>query len=148
MKHLRSYTLFESIDDDLIQTVKDILLPINDMGYDISVTKDDDVFYKRYYSQLSIRVVSWIDKPLLLTDEVKDEFMRMKDYLESEGYSSIEAYYHKEFNGIGNDTVVKQGRLSNSSRDIKELDDFINTKQPITNLLFCAKKDPLKKYKV
>ena len=59
--------------------------------------------------------------------------MRMKDYLESEGYSSIEAYYHK---------------VPSTSRDIKELDDFINTKQPITNLLFFAKKDPLKKYKV
>jgi hypothetical protein len=78
MRYLRKYN--ESNTDDVIQTVKDILLPISDMGYDISVTGDNE--------NLVIRVVSWGDQSLLINDEVKEEFIRMKDYLESEGFNS------------------------------------------------------------
>ena len=77
MKYLKRFN--ESNTDDVIQTVKDILLPINDMGYNISVTE--------YRYELAIKVVSPLDKSLLMTDEVKEEFIRMKDYLESEGYN-------------------------------------------------------------
>ena len=73
MKYLKRFN--ESNTDDVIENVKDILLPINDMGYEISVTE--------YRSELAIRVVSWTDKPLWITDEVKEEFIRMKDYLQS-----------------------------------------------------------------
>ena len=128
MKHLRSYTLFESIDDDLIQTVKDILLPINDMGYDISV---NHYIINGDTNQLIIRVVTYVDKPLLITDEVKDEFMRMKDYLHSEGYYSIEANYYTRFNAVPD---------SPSNKEVKELDEFITVKDNIVNLLFVAKK--------
>ena len=117
----------ESHTDDVIQTVKDILLPISDMGYEISVVLNDELGF-------NIRVVSWGDKPLLITDEVKEEFMRMKDYLQSEGYNSIEAHYYTILNG----------------KFVKELDEFINVKSfsqtmesggaPIANLLFSAKK--------
>ena len=133
MKHLRRYgkftdihyKVFESNTDEIIENVKDILLPINDMGYDISVTV--------YYEGLTIRVVSWGDKPLLITDEVKEEFMRMKDYLQSEGYNSIEVLYH----------IATPGDIS--SRDIKEFDRFMKyeswQKVKIENLLFNAKKE-------
>jgi len=119
----------ESNTNDVIQTVKDILLPISDMGYEISVTKNE--------SQLIIRVVSWGDHSLLITDEVKEEFMRMKDYLESEGYNSIEVLYHLATPGAGTQTYTS------SSRDIKEFDDFMKyepwQKVKIQNLLFVAK---------
>lgn len=132
MKHLKRFseTLVESSinephTDDIILNVKDILIPISDMGYDISVTV--------YYEGLTIRVVSWGDKPLLITDEVKEEFMRMKDYLQSEGYNSIEALYH----------IATPGDIS--SRDIKEFDRFMKyeswQKVKIENLLFNAKKE-------
>jgi hypothetical protein len=144
MKHISRFKIFSetlnesSINEwntsDIIQTVKDILLPINDMGYYISVfqgplsnrrlTKDDE-------SQLIIRVVSWGDQSLFITDEVKEEFIRMKDYLESEGYNSIEVLYHLATPGVV------------SSRDIKEFDDFMKyepwQKVKIQNLLFVAK---------
>jgi hypothetical protein len=121
MKHLKTYNkLFESNTDDIIENVKDILLPINDMGYDISVTKNE--------SQLIIRVVSWVDQSLLITDEVKEEFMRMKDYLQSEGYNSIEVLYH----------VATPGSLKT-----RTFDDFMKyewwQKVKIQNLLFVAK---------
>jgi hypothetical protein len=131
MKHLKTYgrftdvhyKVFESNNDDSIQTVKDILLPISDMGYEISVTKNE--------SQLIIRVVSWGDQSLLITDEVKEEFIRMKDYLQSEGYNSIEVLYHLATPGAA------------SSREIKEFDDFMKYESwqgvKIQNLLFVAK---------
>jgi hypothetical protein len=122
MRYLRLYENFDS--DTIIQTVKDILLPLSDRGYDISVTGDN--------GNLVIRVVSWVDQSLLITDEVKEEFMRMKDYLESEGYNSIEALYHLATPGVI------------SSRDIKEFDDFMKfepwQKVKIQNLLFVASK--------
>lgn len=124
MKHLKTYKIFES-SDDIKQVIKDILLPISDMGYDISVNGDD--------SELVIRVVIWGDEPLLITDEVKDEFIRMKDYLQSEGYNSIKAKFY----------------LNDRSQDEKEFDDFININSitshlPLANLLFVAKKETSK----
>jgi hypothetical protein len=94
------------------------------MGYDISVTGDNE--------NLVIRVVSWGDQSLLISDDVKEEFITMKDYLESEGYNSIEVLYH----------LATPGSIS--SRDIKEFDDFMKyepwQKVKIQNLLFVAKK--------
>ena len=118
MRYLKRFN--ESNTDDVIENVKDILLPINDVGYDVGVDK--------YDSKLIIRVVLWTDEPLLITDEVKEEFMRMKDYLQSEGYNSIEARYY----------YIKSGQ------NAKPFDDFINSidiEYPIENLLFVAKKD-------
>ena len=119
MKYLKRFN--ESNTDDVIQTVKDILLPINDMGYNISVTE--------YRSELAIKVVSPLDKSLLMTDEVKEEFIRMKDYLESEGYDSIKTNFY----------------MQNRRQNEKDINDFIdNVKEPIfitpiVSLLFVAK---------
>ena len=120
MKYLKRFN--ESNTDDVIQTVKDILLPINDMGYNISVTE--------YRSELAIKFVSPLDKSLLMTDEVKEEFIRMKDYLESEGYDSIKTNFYTQ----------------NRRQNEKDINDFIdNVKEPIfitpiVSLLFVAKK--------
>jgi hypothetical protein len=112
---------------DIIQTVKDILLPISDMGYDISIIEDD----KDNFTQFVIRVVSWGDQSLLITNDIKQDFITMKDYLESEGYNSIEVLYH----------LATPGSIS--SRDIKEFDDFMKYESwqgvKIQNLLFVAK---------
>ena len=123
MKYLKRFN--ESNTDDIIGNVKDILLPINDMGYDISVSH---YILNGDTNQLIIRVVTYVDKPLLITDEVKEEFIRMEDYLESEGYNSIEARYY----------YIKSGQ------NAKPFDDFINSidiEYPIENLLFVSKKD-------
>jgi hypothetical protein len=130
MRYLRKYN--ESNTDDVIQTVKDILLPISDMGYDISIVGDYGWNPVKNKS-LIIRVVTYIDKPLSITDEVKDEFMRMGDYLQSEGYNSIEAQYYLQV--PFNYTVSKSG-----GKSVEELDKFITVKEPIVNLLFNAKK--------
>ena len=126
MKYLKRFN--ESHTDDIIENVKDILLPINDMGYNVSV---NHYIINGDTNQLIIRVVTYVDKPLLITDEVKDEFMRMKDYLHSEGYNSIEANYYTRFNAVPD---------SPSNKEVKEFDEFINVKDTIVNLLFTAKK--------
>ena len=125
MKYLKRFN--ESNTDDVILNVKDILLPISDMGYEISVT--DDVDFNGKLTGIIIRVVTYVDKPLLITDEVKDEFIRMKDYLQSEGYNSIEAQYYLQV--PFNYTVSKSGGTS-----VEELDKFITVKEPIVTLLF------------
>ena len=136
MKWLKTYKVFES-KEDIIQTVKDILLPISDLDYTISVT-ESPLYHQDFNTdsligyQLIIRVVSWGDQSLLINDEVKQDFITMKDYLESEGYNSIEVLYH----------LATPGSIS--SRDIKEFDDFMKyepwQKVKIQNLLFVAKK--------
>jgi hypothetical protein len=103
MKYLQSKSEYlkrfnESVDESNIeeikQTIKDILLPISDMGYDISITEDPTYFTRT--GKFYIRVVGYTDDPLKMNDEVKDEFIRMKEYLESLGINSVKALYVKE----------------------------------------------------
>jgi hypothetical protein len=126
MRYLRKWNeSVENVSDDVIQTVKDILLPISDMGYEISVSEDN----KENFPQLIIRVVTFLNEPLLVNNEVKEEFIRMKDYLESEGFNSLMVYYLIDKPGMDRQTV--------------EFDDFINKifqmSPAIKNLLFVAK---------
>ena len=94
MKYLKRFN--ESVDEynieEIKQTIKDILLPISDMGYQINVTNYVD--YGAEY--LQIRVVGYTDDSLKMSDEVKDEFIRMKDYLESLGINSVKVLYVKQ----------------------------------------------------
>jgi hypothetical protein len=103
MKYLQSKSEYlkrfnESVDesniDEIKQTIKDILLPISDMGYDISITEDPTYFTRT--GKFYIRVVGYTDTALKVSDEVKDEFIRMKEYLESLGINSVKALYVKE----------------------------------------------------
>ncbi len=112
--------LNESHTSDISQTIKDILLPINDMGYNIEVTEDT------HFSQLIIRVVTWTNEPLLITDEIRDDFIRMKEYLQSENYGSIRANFYVDRKGYK-----------------EQIEYLLNIKEPITNLLFVAAKKKL-----
>ena len=139
MKYLKKFNeSIKNIDDDVIQTIKDILLPISDMGYEISVVKDNRQPFDREegHPQLIIRVVTFLNEPLLVNDEVKEEFIRMSEYLESEGFSTLMVHY----------LIDKPGM----NRQIVEFDDFINKSfdydpvlnrflsKYINNLLFVA----------
>ena len=139
MKYLKKFNeSIKNIDDDVIQTIKDILLPISDMGYEISVVEDNRQPFDREegHPQLIIRVVTFLNEPLLVNDEVKEEFIRMSEYLESEGFSTLMVHY----------LIDKPGM----NRQIVEFDDFINKSfdydpvlnrflsKYINNLLFVA----------
>ena len=125
MKYLKRFN--ESVDESNIeeikQTIKDILLPISDMGYEISVT--DDVDFNGELTGVIIRVVSYTDTPLKMNDEVTDEFIRMKEYLESSGFNSVESIY------------VREGSNYRFEEDFNE---FIILEEVILrNLIFVAK---------
>jgi hypothetical protein len=125
MKYLKRFN--ESVDESNIeeikQTIKDILLPISDMGYEISVT--DDVDFNGELTGVIIRVVSYTDTPLKMNDEVTDEFIRMKEYLESSGFNSVESIY------------VREG---DNYRFEEDFNEFIILEEVILrNLLFVAK---------
>jgi len=96
MKYLKRFneSVNESNIDEIKQTIKDILLPISDMGYEISITEDPTYFAQT--GKFYIRVVGYTDTALKVSDEVKDEFIRMKEYLESLGINSVKALYVKE----------------------------------------------------
>lgn len=127
MKHLESYKIFESEKVNImIQTIKDILLPISDMGYKPSV-KDNTVDWGPFVkdpTEIIIRIVTYTDDSLEITDEVIDEFNRLNDYLESSGYNM----YAKYITGGGHQLETTY-------------DDFISSIEVVRNLLFIAKKE-------
>jgi hypothetical protein len=125
MKYLKRFN--ESVDksniEEIKQTIREILLPISDMGYEINVI--DDVDYSGELTGVIIRVVSYTDTPLKMNDEVKEEFIRMNDYLESSGFNSVKAIY------------VREG---DNYRFEEDFNEFIILEEVILrNILFVAK---------
>jgi len=56
----------------------------------------EDPTYFAQTGKFYIRVVGYTDPSLIFNDEVKEEFIRMKEYLESLGINSVKALYVKE----------------------------------------------------
>jgi hypothetical protein len=138
MKWIKTYKIFES-KEDIIQTVKDILLPISDLDYSISVTKSP--LYHQDFNmdsligyELVIRVVTYIDKSLVITDDIKQDFITMKEYLESEGFSSIEALYVRTGSSY-TDLGTKHNQMKVDFNEFISMEDC-----ELRNLLFVAKK--------
>ena len=138
MRYIKSYKIFESEKvNDMLQTIKDILLPISDMGYNPSVV-DNTVDWSlglhhsfvKDPTELIIRIVTYTDDPLEITSEVIDEFNRLNDYLESFGYNMCVKYV-KEF--------LKQSADGQQLEDT--YNDFIYSINVVRNLLFVAKKE-------
>jgi hypothetical protein len=105
------------------------------MGYEIDVTNDVVINGEL---PLIIRVVSYTDPPLKMNDEVKDEFIRMNDYLESLGINSVEALYVKIIDSIGK-TSRNKIRLDRSGQS--KIHNMENCE--LRNLLFVAKIKPM-----
>jgi hypothetical protein len=110
--------------EDVIKTIRDILLPIADMGYDIGI--DTGTVVK---GTLIIRVVRYGDPLLELNDEVKDEFIRMNDYLEDLG-GRVKALYIPESASYHDNNA---GRLDVPFNDFIKVEDC-----KLRNLLFVA----------
>lgn len=153
MKYLKRFN--ESNTRDLIENIKDILLPLSDMGCDVSVKEDNENFRNNAQfpkiDTLIIYIVSSVkelgtDNSLNITDELKEEFIRMKDYLQSEGYNSIIVSFLKcrSLKGKTEDEirVIRLSGRHVQSIEQEEFDDFINTNinYPIEKLRFIATK--------
>ena len=124
MRYLKRYKLFESTEikevDDIKEMIMDILLPISDMGYNISVNDT---------TQFTIRVVIYTDKPLKIDEDVKGEFDRMVYYLKSIGINNISVNYVKR-----NSTLNCSKSYDKFMNEVKEHPGF-----SVRNLLFIAK---------
>lgn len=110
--------------EDVIKTIRDILLPIADKGYDIGI--DTGTVVK---GTLIIRIVRYGDPLLELNDEVKDEFIRMNDYLEDLG-GRVKALYIPESASYHD---YDAGRRDVPFNDFIEVEDC-----KLKNLLFVA----------
>ena len=96
------------------------------MGYKPSV-KDNTVDWGPFVkdpTELIIRIVTYTDYPLEITDDVIDELNRLNDYLELSGYN----IYVRYVSGGGH-------QLDDS------YNDFISSIKVVRNLLFVAKKE-------
>jgi len=135
MKHIKKFNevnlnkyLIGSVSElnieDVIKTIKDILLPIADMGFEIGI--DTGTVVK---GTLIIRVVRYGDPLLELNDEVKDEFIRMNDYLEDLG-GRVKALYIPESASYHDNNA---GRLDVPFNDFIKVEDC-----KLRNLLFVA----------
>lgn len=131
----------KNISNDVKQTIKDILLPISDIDYTISVSESPSLDFRgeQIGTELTIRVVTYTDKPLVITDDIKGDFITMKEYLESEGFSSIEARYVRDnIQTIRNrefDTFIK-----NMDINLLGYSSLPSSRHILSNLLFVAKK--------
>lgn len=145
MLYIKSYKIFESEKVNvMLQTIKDILLPISDMGYNPSVVDNtvdwgflnNDVrpFVKDPTHIYIIRIVTYTDDPLEITSEVIDEFNRLNDYLESSGYNMCVRYVRgggQQLEDTYNDFIYS---IFNSTFDGQPF-------KVVRNLLFVAKKE-------
>jgi hypothetical protein len=149
MKYLTPYKLFESNEtnyDDIKETLREILLPISDMGYNVEVMDNvEDIFnlakkvnqdyaYQvakdTQLSSIIIRVVEFKfgNTPLKTNDEVKEEFNRMNDYLESIGFN-VSARYIK----VGKDLNNPPG-----TQLVLDFNEFIKNDFELIQLMFRA----------
>ena len=161
MKYLKRYKIFEELpwtadgvykhEEDSVQkrvadkikeveyikeTIKDILLPVSDLGYNISITDnalDSGPFYKSP-TEFVIRVVIYTDKPLKITDDVKDDFDRMVDYLKSLKIDNISTRYVEET--TYRSRTQKVDTYESFSNIISNKSNFT-----VCNLLFVTKTD-------
>lgn len=72
MKYLNTYKLYEAfVDDEDIQIIKDILLEVTDIGYQVSIYKMTE------YTRIIINLPYEANFQF---DEIKDCVLRLKDY--------------------------------------------------------------------
>lgn len=117
MKYLKEYKIFESllpkcsmipIYDKINQEIEDILLPISDMGYNVTTR------YVRMYAddipheskQIEIKLVNDDDNQLLnWNDEIADEIKRLESFIKDEGLKIYEVYYSIDLSSYRNKVV-------------------------------------------
>ena len=123
MKHIKSYTLFESLDlnsewsqsvltDEVWNDISDILLELEDDGFVATKHLSD---YKKVSNKLCEDVIEIVvnkeSTKNFNYEEVKDTFMRLIDYLEPYGWNYSILYFGEfhfiEFECGGNDPLAK-----------------------------------------
>lgn len=131
MRYIKEYKIFESLyksiavpgaKDEIIDDIKEILLPISDLGYNIDVKLIFDIRYHIFISILNYKY------PILeLTEEIIDEFDRLNNFIKNYNFKIDTVYYKK---------VAKDGRVFN--REYRETSsyDFFRDKLKNSKLAF------------
>jgi hypothetical protein len=102
MRYLKRFNEnFVHLYEEIKETIEDILIPISDMGYKIETWSPIESTLSNYY--INIKVVSFGERQLKMNDEVKDEFIRMNDYLESLGFLVEVNYVDQSLRSMTND---------------------------------------------
>ena len=123
MKHLKSYILFESISDNIVDTINDILLDINDLRnwkaelefrnetYTVFI-KTKDRLYKNPEYNSDLTDDYWVEldgNGLHLNEEIMMCIENLIEFMKSEGFKNYELtfepdgdeyYYHRDLISI------------------------------------------------
>lgn len=122
MKYLKGFNESKKFltYSELIYQIKDILLPISDLGYDVGVEMSKDIDTNRIY----VRIVRYGDPTLVWNEEIEDEFNRLREFSLENGFKLSKVYYITEPN--------------NRDRKIISYDHFLEVigEKIIVNLLF------------
>lgn len=111
---------------DIMEEIKEILLPISDLGWEIGVEMTKDIDTNRIY----VRIVRYDEPALVWNKEIEDEFNRLQDFSLENGFKLSKVYYKSE---------EPDGRVFNrNDRKIVSYDSFLKNigNQRIVNLLF------------
>jgi hypothetical protein len=106
MRYIKRYNLFESLTyNQIVENIKDILLPISDLGYDNIEVK----LVKDYNYYIFVNIINYKDTPLSFV-EIEDDILRLNDFVNNNGFEVNEIYYKK---------VQPDGRIFNKHvRDV------------------------------
>ena len=91
MKYLKSFNESNNFltYTEFMEQIKEVLLPISDLGYDIGVemTKNIDT------NRIHVRVVRYNEPPLKWNKEIEEEFDRLKEFSLENRFKLSEVYY-------------------------------------------------------
>jgi hypothetical protein len=120
MKYIRSYKIFENVND-IIDDVNDILLELNDLGFKCKaydsgelppgVIKNIPIGYKIVKTH-DVLIVSFSkDNPGFDWDDVKEVYERIKSYLENNGWTDESDLQNKLKNREERNKIMGAGKL-------------------------------------
>ena len=131
MKHIKSYKIFESRIEDLEDNVKDILLELEDEGFQIEISRiSKDVYLKvgyiSYYQRtdvfLEVRISRSWDSPkggIIIWGEIKDVIIRLTEW-----------YYSQSiYRPIDKETVYRTDK--DAVRSTKSLSEILPSDSPL-----------------
>lgn len=91
MKYLKSFNESNNFltYTEFMEQIKEVLLPISDLGYDIGVEMTKNIDTNRIY----VRVVRYNEPPLKWNKEIEEEFDRLKEFSLENRFKLSEVYY-------------------------------------------------------
>lgn len=139
MKYLKSFNESNNFltYTEFMEQIKEVLLPISDLGYDIGVEMTKNYVYirrnlikttRKDTNRIYVRVVRYNEPPLKWNKEIEEEFDRLKEFSLENRFKLSKVYY-----------IVQEtdGRVFDRTISYDHFIDVINQDdREIVNLLF------------